>query len=457
MDSIKSIYSRSDLVEDTPPMPSIVSASVPILLQCIGTLLFLPLSLACLPPYIIGLFIWGRPPIISSWSRFYKYFIATLTEGKPEEGIPFTNRILVFLIVFDNLMKSPIRGVGWFLDEIFYPSYHKCEVKDPLFLISAARSGSTQLADYLEDDKENFIAPVVVEAMFPYIWAWKTIAPILKMLGLKKYFDSPSSFFYGEEMKKRHNSSLFKTDTWEVALGMMHVTPISANLGASFMKWGLLNSALQGQPVDKEFCKLFVEFNDCIMKKVMYHRGLPKQRLFIKGHLLIVARELEQRYDGAKFLTVVRDPLERFGSTMNFTNVISADGPMKRYYGLFPMTWRVIRDWGVESQICYCEDEMIFYNQSEENAKNKLAISFAAYVKDLAGTIQHVYSFLNIPVSAELSSKVAALQNSSHDRAKRKITYDPKYNRSLSSLGIDEEKLKEYLSDYIKWMKRLGK
>ena len=105
--------------------------------------------------YIIGLFIWGRPPTISSWSRFYKYFIATLTEGKPEEGIPFTNRILVFLMVFDNLMKSPIRGVGWFLDETFYPSYHKCEIKDPLFLISAARSGSTQLADYLEDDKRK--------------------------------------------------------------------------------------------------------------------------------------------------------------------------------------------------------------------------------------------------------------------------------------------------------------
>ena len=40
---------------------------------------------------------------MSPWSRFYKYFIATLSE---EEGIPFANRILVFIIVFDNLMKS---------------------------------------------------------------------------------------------------------------------------------------------------------------------------------------------------------------------------------------------------------------------------------------------------------------------------------------------------------------
>ena len=455
MDSIQSIYSGSDLVEDTSLMPSVFCASKSILLQCVSTLLFLPLSLACLPLYIIGLFIWGRPPTISPWSRFYTYFIAILTEGKPEEGIPFTNRILLFLIVFDYLIKSPIRGVAWFLDEVFYSAYHKCEIKDPLFFISAARSGSTQLAGYLEDDKQNFIAPMIIEAMFPYIWAWRTIAPIFSMIGLKKYFETPTSYF-GKEMKKRHNSNLFRTETWEIALGQAHMTLASFFLGSSFMKWGFLNSALQDQPVDKEFCKLFIEFNDCIMKKVMYHRGLSKQRLLIKGHLLIVARELEQRYDGAKFLTMVRNPVERFGSFINFVKVISADGPMRRHYGLTPITWRVIREFIIESQIYYCGDEMIFYNQSETNTKNKLAISFATYVKDLAGTIQRVYSFLNIPVSAELSSKAAALQNSSHDRAKRKITYDPKYNRSLSSLGVDEEKLKEYLSDYINWMKTLG-
>ena len=43
----------------------------------------------------------------------------------------------------------------------------------------------------------------------------------------------------------------------------------------------------------------------------------------------------------------------------------------------------------------------MFYNQSEENAKNKL-VSFNMYVKNLAATLQCVYSFLNIPMSSEL-------------------------------------------------------
>ena len=111
----------------------------------------------------------------------------------------------------------------------------------------------------------------------------------------------------------------------------------------------------------------------------------------------------------------------------------------------------MVRDYAV-SQASHCNDLMIFYN---ENTKNKLVMSFDTYVNNLAGTLQQVYSFLNIPVTAELLSKAAVLQKTTHDRTKRRASYDPKYNRTLSSLGIDEEKVEEYFSDYINWKKRL--
>ena len=438
------------IVEDLPLSPSIFRATKTILLQCITTLLWTPLSLICAPLYLSGLIIWERPPIIPSWVRFYRYFTATWMEGKPEDNIPFTNRILIFLLIFDLVIKSPIKGVCWFLDELLYHSYHNSDIKDPVLVISASRSGSTQLVNYLEDDERNFISPMKIEGQFPYIWVWKLVWPGFKLLGLKE------SLLYsacGGEYKKRHNVSLYGCETWEVVLGFTHMTHFSKYLGASFFKWGSIGSSLKDHPIDEEFCKCFVELSDRVMKKVVYHRGSPKQRVLIKGHFLFAAKVLEQRYKGAKFITILRDPIERFRSVVNFYKISTVHGPT-RMLGLFPSTWRVIRDWSVKTQICYCEEEMLFYNHSEGNTRNKLAISFTSYVNNLTGTLQCIYSFLNIPLPDEVLSKAAILQSSTHDRTTRKSTYDPKYNRSLSSVGIDEDKLREHLTDYINWMKK---
>ena len=71
-----------------------------------------------------------------------------------------------------------------------------------------------------------------------------------------------------------------------------------------------------------------------------------------------------------------------------FYKVFSVDGPTSKGLNVFPMTWKVARDWVIESQICYCEEVMNFYNQSEENTRSKLGISF-----DKVGTLQRVYSY----------------------------------------------------------------
>ena len=449
------IYRYSNIVEDGPLRPSIFSAGKTILLQCITTLLWIPLSLLCVPLCLPGLIIWGRPPTIPSWTRFYRYFTATWTEGKPEDNIPFTNRILIFLLILDTVIKSPVKGVCWFLDELLYHSYRNSEIKDPIFILSSARSGSTQLEEYLEDNKESFIVPMKFEGWFPYIWFWKLVWPKFKILGMDKHFEASFCAAYSKEYKKRHNVNLFGCETWEVTLGLGLMIFYSRNLGSSFFNWGFINSSLKNHPIDEEFCKCFVELSDCIMKKVIYHRGSPKQRVIIKGHFLFAAKVLEERYHKAKFVAIIRDPIDRFCSLMNFFKIGTVYGPSCKMLGLFPATWRVVRNWSVETQLCYCEEEMLFYNQRKDNTRNKLAISFTSYVNNLAGTLQHIYSFLNISLPDEVLFKAATLQSGTHNRTARKSTYNPKYNRTLSSVGVDEDKLREHLSDYFNWMKEL--
>ena len=97
---------------------------------------------------------------------------------------------------------------------------------------------------------------------------------------------------------------------------------------------------------------------------------------------------------------------------------------------------------------------MLFYDRSDDK---RLAIPFTMYVNKLNDTLQMVYSFCNIQMPTHVSSNAIAAQNTTHDRTNRKASYNPEFNRSLSDLGIDPEKLKERLTGYIQWIENLDK
>ena len=444
-----------DLIEeceiaDDHKRPKLIAASLPIILHCFTTPLWLIISLPCLPLFVLGLFIWGLPPIIPAWSSFYKCFVAVFTKGKPKDNIPLTNRVLLFMLFLDTLIKVPVNGVCWYIDELLYSSYHKVNIENPVFLLTAPRTGSTQLSDYLQDDSKNLIAPTVAETMFPYIWMWKIFVPIAVWLGLDKRLSNFSLF--GQESYKRHVAVILKPDTWDFLLRFWHFGVISFYLDASFACWGFSFSKLDPNCHCADFFQRLVPFTDCMMKKVMYYRGNPKQRVLIKGHFVVNASALEQLYPKGKFLAVVRNPLHCIPSYINLLKACVEDGPGKTIYGLFPATWKVLRDHVIQTQVPFCEQKMAFY---KEPADNKLVIPFTTYVKNLSATLQSIYSFCDIPIPDDVMSNAVSLQNTTHDYAKLKASYDPKYCRTLASLGVNEKKLRERLSEYIEWMNSL--
>ena len=86
---------------------------------------------------------------------------------------------------------------------------------------------------------------------------------------------------------------------------------------------------------------------------------------------------------------------------------------------------------------------------------NKLVIPFTMYVNNLSVALQCIYSFCDTPIPDHVVSKAIKLQSTTHDRTKRRASYDPNFNRSLTSLGVDEEKVKEHLTKYIEWVDQL--
>ena len=121
-------------------------------------------------------------------------------------------------------------------------------------------------------------------------------------------------------------------------------------------------------------------------------------------------------------------------------------------YGLFPMTWRIAREYAIHTQIPYCEQEMLFY---KDPADNKLVIPFTMYVNNLSATLQRIYSFCDLPIPDDVVSNAIRIQSTTHDRTEHRASYDPNFNKSLTSLGVNETKIKEHLSEYIAWINTL--
>ena len=444
------MFMTTTQISDDRYRPKVFSAFLNIIFKSFTVSLWFPISLTCLPLFLLGVFVWGLPPIVSEPSRFYRYFSAVFTEGKPQDNIQFTNRILIFMLIFDTLVKAPVRGVFWFLDELLYPAYHRVNIEEPVFFITGPRSGSSQLCKYLEKDRQSFVIPTVIEGFAPYIWAWKLVVPIFTRLGIKMERFGELNIL-GTEAKKRHVFNLFTSDTWDTIFGALHLNQVILYLGISFMKWGYPFARLQ-QPIDEElYINEFIKYTDSVLKKVMYHRGIPAQRVLIKGHFLLAAQALEEKYPKAKFFVVVRQPTERICSFINLAKVLCSDGPgfMLLKPGLFPPSWRVIRDYAIATQIPYCEQEMSFYRKHQAN---KLIIPFTFYMKNLSATLQSIYSLCDIPIPDSVVSDAVVLQRTTHNPTTYRPNYDSEYDRSLASLGIDEEKIKKHLSVYIEWI-----
>ena len=439
--------------EDTV-RPPIFTTTIRISYRCtVIVLLWFPVFLICLPLYLLGYVVWGLPPIISPWSRFVTYFIAVFTAGKGD-NIPFINRVSVFLIVFSTLLKVPLNGICWFIDELVFSKYHTVTIKEPIFFVTGTRTGSNQLAHYLEDDKTNFIAPTCFESLFPFIWFWKFVVPLLKAAGKfkvqsEKDFNQPQ-----KEVDKRQTIDIQKTISFEISLTWWHFNIVSWYLGVNCMKWGFPFVKLIDKQIDNQFCNSFVQWIDLVMKKIMYCRGTPTQRVLVKGHFLMVANELAQRYKGAKFFTVVREPLDRFRSTINLFKVVTIMKATSSGCAMCPPSWKVLRDYVVDTQVIYCAEEQSFYGSSQDN---RLVIPFNKYVNNLSATLESIYLFCNIPIPSHVLANAVKIQNTTHNYQKRRASYDLRYNRTLSSLGVGEDKLSDQLDNYYQWIQQFDK
>jgi len=337
---------------------------------------------------------------------------------------------------FDVHDKAPI-GLAWQLDALLYgAALRATPVVAPLIEISAARSGSTQLARYLEDDP-HLAAPSVLQALFPYLWLWRLVPPTIGRFFTPDQVRHKIESVMPLEFLQRHEGDPFRTDTFDGALYLAHMNALSSFLGPDVMiddfGFGILaphNRALWEQH--------FVDLLDGIALKTLLHAGSAPdgqpRRFFVKGHFLSAADALERRYPDARFLTMIREPAPRLQSAVNFLRA----NPLDATLGAVPWAW--LSQTLARTEPSYCESEQVWFTR--QGGARRCVLRFSDYVRDLEAAMSKVYR------ECLDSSRLPPHVPRSHPPRERTNYL---LNRSLEQVGVDEAVLNARLSSYIAW------
>ena len=189
------------------------------------------ISLLLWPMYWLGCLVWYRPPNMPYVKQVLRYLKHAWTVSPQNPTIPFFGRIWLSLSILDFYVGSPTRGIAWLLDELLYgDTLNNIDVHEPVFVVSAGRSGSTQITRYIEED-DRLVAPSILQCMFPYLWLWrlapKTIGRLITPDKVRQMIQSVMP----AELWERHETDPFKADTFDGAFLSFHLHRFSLNFG----------------------------------------------------------------------------------------------------------------------------------------------------------------------------------------------------------------------------------
>ena len=428
---------KKNKFNDEIDKPSIVQFFLRIIPKLIFLLITIILVLPLLPIYWLGCLAWYRPPNVPYAQQMLRYLKHTWTVSPKNPVLPFFGRVWLSLSLLQFYISSPIRGIAWLLDELLYSNtLNKISIIRPFFVISAGRSGSTQITRYIEED-QRLVAPSILQCMFPYLWLWKlvpnTIGRIIKPEKVREMIKSAMP----AELRERHETDPFRADTFDGAFLSFHFHRFSLYLGPEVAKedFNMANIA----PYDKQIKKNdFVRLVDRLARKSIYFSGASIEgktpRFYLKGHFLFAAQSLCEYYQDACFLTVIREPISRIRSGINYMRVNPPD-PV-----LGPVPWSWLTDTLIYTEVFYSNVEQKWF-ASEANCQRSV-IRFTEFVDNLESSMKRVYQ--DCFNSDELPPHIP---KNHPPREREHYTV----NRTLSELGVDESDLKNKLSDYIDW------
>ncbi|HQV78976.1 MAG TPA: sulfotransferase [Chitinophagales bacterium] len=317
------------------------------------------------------------------------------------------------------------------LDEILFPNYKKINIKQPVFIISNPRSGTTFLHRLLCLDEEKFVYNLLYHTTFPSITLYRIIqffSTIDKKIGkpLNKLIEWINNKMFGG-WDDIHATGFNKSEEDE---GMHFISGISASVGLV-------------TPFLKEFKELYIpdklddktkeqikKYYKSTIQRWMYALGSDK--LFLSKTVMSSGRleMLHELFPDVKIIFLIRNPYQAIPS---FTSMFAE--PWTKLHPDIKENSEEYREWG-ELGIQYYK----YFNEQKQNFKteNFITIAYTDLVSHPKQTVLKIYEQLKLEIHPAFLER---LEKATSTAKKYKSTH----SYSIETYGFEKDHIYQEL------------
>ncbi len=321
------------------------------------------------------------------------------------------------------------------LDPIFFPRLRSVPIRDPVFIVGNARSGTTLFHRLLCGDRERFAYFRMWELLFPSLIQKKFIRFLYSTLESRfprthrRLVDWESRQLL--ELKRQHYIGVATPEEDEF---LFLISFSSAMLPVFFPYVDALQHLVifeQRPPATRRRIMRF--YRGCIRRQLLCYDGnltlLSKNPAFVSK-----MRDLAREFPNAKFVYLMRNPFETIPSLLKLLQTISDGLGIETDHA----------DAAKRSLVEGCiRDYDYALNVLDELPPERYAfVQYTDLVADPKATVERVYERLQLSISPSFEEHLA----SEKSRQKR---YRSSNAYSLEEFGIDQQELEKKLEPLI--------
>ena len=316
-----------------------------------------------------------------------------------------------------------LTGLAWRLDERLFPRWREHRVEAPVFIFANGRSGTTMLHRLLALDTERFAPYKLYQSVFSGVTTQRLIAtlgrnPTTARLGRPFVDWINATFFSGWE--GIHELGIDKEEEDEATFVLAMESPTVSLLNAFTEDYQAIGWLDDASPAHR---RAFMDYYETVLQKHLYADG--EGRRFLTKNVFMTPRveTILERFDDARFIYLVRNPLQALPSWLNMfyekwvthSPELPPDSPEARRL----------------AQMCFAYYRHILARRERIPTENLTVVRYDELVKDPKAVVERLYEWLGMELTPEYRARLEAF-------TARQRRYRSKHHYSLEQFGLTE-------------------